>query len=497
MPQVRFTPDPTQEKPKVRFTPTDENGNPIPTPPASDFTLTPKSSGTISEAPSTATYLYREAKARGKSLLDSVKELGGGIVSGAANTGLSASHLVNRATGGRLGVSQDTTLADIGMEPKTELGKAGMGMEQFAEFFVPEGAIGKGGKAVEAATAGIRGNRLLDLVRGGINLGAKSGMEALSAGSIAGLHGEDPTAPAIAGAIGPAVSEVAGHYAPKIYRAALKPSTTYSPAQVDELIDTGLKEGIPVSRRGRQKLTDIVEAMNARVRGMLDPNVLINPSDIAARTQPLESTYGKFHQVNPESDLSSIASSREEFLRQHQIPARPAVPAQPTGLLDQYGNPIMSQGAPAIHARDIPIPSPKVHDIKTGTYRQVSWKKGTPHQLAPATEASQKAMARGAKEELEAKFPGIKDLNAREGRALTLAEAMDRATNRIENRDVIGIGAPIASMAASAAGAPGGLVGLAKLLPPSITSRLAIEMAKKRAISPFMAALTGAMQRRQ
>ncbi len=476
MGQVRFIPDAAPAKSRIRFMPDTASS------PAS--TTVPSDTGTIQQAPGMLTDLYRSGKARLKDLVSGGVDLLKGGGKGVMNTSLG----VSRLTGS---VPPNTTLEDIGMKPSNPTQEAGMMGEQFAEFFLPSGEIGKAGKGLEAATAGIKGNRLLNAVRSGINLAGKSGLEAAAAGSIAKTHGESFESGAIPAALGPAIGEVAGHFAPKIYRAALKPSTTLRPDKIAELIDTGLTEKIPVSGSGRNKLIDLIDELNGRVHGMLDPNVKILPSDIASRADQAVPTYDKFHQANPEADVRAIQKAKAEFLRQHQIPGSPAIPPSPTGILDAYGRPVMSTGTPAIPPRDIPIASPDVQNIKSGTYKHVKFKQGTPVQLPPAAEAGQKAIARGAKEELEAAFPDIREINAREGRAISLKDVIERATNRIENRDVIGIGAPIAATATHAMGGPGALVGGLKLLPPNITSRLAIEMAaaSKRPISPFAAAL--------
>ncbi len=432
--------------------------------------------GSIEAAPSYATQLYREGKAKLGDLATDAKNFFSGIGSGVANTGLGASGLINRATGGRLGVSPSVTLEDIGATPHGKAGQVGMGLEQMSEFFLPEAGIAKAGKL-----AG--GGRLA-------NMALRSAMEAGSAAGISALHGEDPTLPAIAGAAGPVIGNVAESYAPGIYRRALKPSTTYAPEKIEQMVGTGLKEEIPVSGGGRRKLGSLVDSLNAKVRGMLDPAVTINPSDIANRAAPGIDRYGKFAQVNPEADVNTFQNSIDEFLRQHQTPEVPS-----KHILDANGNLVKS---PAVPPQDIPIPSDLAQDIKTGTYRQMNWKKGTPTQLPPAAEAAQKALARGAKEELEVAYPGIREINAREGRALNLDEALGRAVNRIENRDAFGIGAPIMMDAAHAiGGGPGAALGALKLLPPAVTSRLAIEMAKAptRALGPFGAALAAAASR--
>src|SRR5262245_66669973 len=119
MPQVRFTP----EKAAVRFTP-DE-----PTPIEQPSTPAPTPQSTIGDY----------VKAAGLGALDPFAGIGSGVF----NTALGASHLVNRATGGRLGVPSSVTLSDIGIEPQNAIQKLGMVGEQAAAFMDTGGAIGR------------------------------------------------------------------------------------------------------------------------------------------------------------------------------------------------------------------------------------------------------------------------------------------------------------------------------------------------------------------
>jgi hypothetical protein len=77
-------------------------------------------------------------------------------------------------------------------------------------------------------------------------------------------------AAAIAKAGAPIVAkaqEVAGKVAPEMYRSALKPTTV--PAQqanVAKAIDTGIQEGIPVSPKGAEKLGQLVDDLNDKIK---------------------------------------------------------------------------------------------------------------------------------------------------------------------------------------------------------------------------------------
>ena len=94
------------------------------------------------------------------------------------------------------------------------------------------------------------------------------------------------------------------------------------------------------------------------------------------------------------------------------------------------------------------IPVQQAQEMKQGTYQQLRNSYG---QLSSATVESQKALARGLKEELQQQFPQIQNLNAQEGKLIDLDSALDRAVTRISNHQLMGIGSPLAAAGAGAA----------------------------------------------
>lgn len=122
-------------------------------------------------------------------------------------------------------VPPETTLEDIGFAPQNRTQELAMQGEQIAEFFIPGGAVSKGAKAVEAATAG---KRFADIVR----LGARAGLEAGSAAAVTAAQTggdlDDTTRSAvIAGAIpviGPTVLKAGGKVGEAIETMLVKPT---------------------------------------------------------------------------------------------------------------------------------------------------------------------------------------------------------------------------------------------------------------------------------
>jgi len=254
------------------------------------------------------------------------------------------------------------------------------------------------------------------------------------------------------------------------YESALKPSTTLSPSVREAMAQTGLKEGIPVSKGGLEKIGDLIENYNQKIADTInkDPNRPIDPNAVATRSGDTVNRFS--NQVNATTDLNAIEASRQQFLQEQGATA-----PRPTGLLNAQGQPIMSQGTPAP-----PMGAATAQAMKQGTYRVLRGKFG--EQGSAAVEA-QKDLARGLKEELATQFPEINELNASESKLLTLQPALERAVNRISNHQAIGIGTPIAGAATKAvtgSGAAGAVMATLKAVldNPAIKSKLAIAVSK-------------------
>jgi hypothetical protein len=307
-------------------------------------------------------------------------------------------------------VPSTTTPGELGAEPTTGLQKLGGFGEQAAEFMLPERLIG--GAPTLFAGAG----RLARLA----NLGVRGAVEGAGAGTIAGLQGGDPTLPAAIGAASPFAGALAGRVATKLYRSQLKPSTTLTPQEAQAVVETGLREGILPTPGGGRKLERLTGQLGQDVGSQIEPTATISPTAVVQRagtTRPRLET-----QVNPEAELQTFDEAMNEFLRQHQTPAQPAI----------YGR------RPAIPAQDIPIPAPRAQALKTGTYQRTYERTGE-QGLTAASKMGQTALARGLKEELEAQFPQIGPLNERLGELYRLREQLTPAMNRIANRDIIPI----------------------------------------------------------
>ncbi len=96
---------------------------------------------------------------------DVLQGLGAGVLSTIFHGG----DLLRRATGQPRIIDTPDVRSAI-TPPESLAGKLGYGGEKMAEFFIPAGAVGRAGQAVEAATAGMRG-------AGALNLAARAALE--------------------------------------------------------------------------------------------------------------------------------------------------------------------------------------------------------------------------------------------------------------------------------------------------------------------------------
>lgn len=240
--------------------------------------------------------------------------------------------------------------------------------------------------------------------------------------------------------------------AERMYQSALKPSTAKFAPDPASVVRTGLENSIPVSEGGADKLDNLLDDTNQRITDTIAsaPAKTISKGLVLQRLNPL---VGRFsNQVNPASDLSAIADAGKEFAD------------------TQPGD----------------IPATDAQALKQGTYAQL---KGRAYgELKGATVESQKALARGLKEELANAFPELNELNAKDSALIDLNGALEKAVQRGGNHDLIGLGTSVAGAAGGAIrGGPGMAVAAAlkyAIDNPVVKSKLAIAL-NKAAMSKY------------
>ncbi len=211
------------------------------------------------------------------------------------------------------------------------------------------------------------------------------------------------------------VNDMARGTAERLYESALKPGPRSNPLdKVRRMVGTGLDEGIRVSEGGVKKLHSLQDEINAKVGSTITNNAA--PINKFAVTRRLNEPARQFsQQVNPEADLAALSDTGNEFLRN-----------QPTDI-----SPVDAQA------------------LKQGTYKQL--KNRSYGELKNASVEGQKALARGLKEEIEARFPNVKGLNARNSNLFNLQKELETAVNRSANHNIMGLTGPIVGAGVEAA----------------------------------------------
>jgi hypothetical protein len=322
-----------------------------------------------------------------------------------------------------------------------------------------------------------------------------------AASSVASAVGANPDQAELAGDVGGIAGGVVGGLAPaalgkavgrtallgktpeEAYQSALKPSTTIPPGRVQNMVQAGLENEIPVSKAGAEKLSSLIEDLNDKVTAEIQarPGRTIDPNAVATRADQIKPRAA--NQVNASQDLTAIEDSKQQFLaEQGAKPATPGTPPRPTGLLDAQGNPIMNPGTPGSPAQPAqPMSAVDAQAMKRGTYENLGDK--SYGELKSASIEAQKALARGLKEELENAFPELHELNQGLSKAYDLQPALNRAVQRQANHQIGGIGTPITAGAVKAVTGSNFLAGAAAAMKavvddPVVKSRLAIALNK-------------------
>lgn len=166
---------------------------------------------------------------------------------------------------------------------------------------------------------------------------------------------------------------------------------------------TLLDEGISVTPAGLDKLQTVFARTNQEISdAVANAPGRISKNVVAARALPTARKIAQ--QVNPTQDLQAVGDTVHEFLN-HPILTGPTVSV------------------------------PEAQAMKVGTYQQIGKKYG---EVASASIETQKALARGLKEEIAAEVPGLAGLNSKDAELMAALDAVGRRVALSGNKDPVG-----------------------------------------------------------
>jgi hypothetical protein len=199
------------------------------------------------------------------------------------------------------------------------------------------------------------------------------------------------TSGSVAGAPSSALLDPAAKW---LLKTAVKPSAANNtPKEIDAALGTMLRENIYPSPSGMEKAGRMVSKLNTSVDDAVAASpATANVADIASR---LESPMKKFGmQVNPQPDTAVVEDVWTKFLTNPHIAGK----------------------------TDIPVKL--AHDLKKGTYSAIGGK--AYGEVGSASTEAQKALARGAREEVAAAVPSIVETLKREAALMNVMDVAGR-----------------------------------------------------------------------
>ncbi len=203
--------------------------------------------------------------------------------------------------------------------------------------------------------------------------------------------------------------------APALMQSALKPAyktveKAVKNVEMPKVVKTLLDEGINVTSGGIGKINGLLSATNKELQDIIaNSTAKVYPESVIKAADPVLARAGT--QVAPMGDRAAASGIIDEFATVHG-------------------------GAPTMPMR--PIPVQQAQALKQGTYKAIGARAyGETKGAALETE---KALARGLKEGIEAAHPEVKGLNAREGALIEAKDAIAKRVALAANRDPGGIG---------------------------------------------------------
>lgn len=203
-----------------------------------------------------------------------------------------------------------------------------------------------------------------------------------------------------------------------LMKTAVKPSVTLPGKKVSQAMGTMLDEGIYPTMSGMQKATKIAGSLDDMVDDIITKSpAQVNVARVGSRLrEPFEAAKT---QVNPKADMAAVRSTWDEFVNSPLVKGKTEIPVK------------------------------TAHEIKKGTYASLG--KKSFNEVGTASTEAQKALARGAREEVAAAVPEVKPLLSRQADLMNVKEvALPRALIE-SNKNPLGLTALRLDHPASAA----------------------------------------------
>ncbi len=214
----------------------------------------------------------------------------------------------------------------------------------------------------------------------------------------------------------------------KLLESALKFRPSIKPAQRANMTKTALKEGIMPTVKGLRKITDKLDSLDTSL------NKIIDDATTKGTTIPKGAVFSEFKKlrrdlggakVNAASDLKVIDN-----------------------MAKQFDENLKRLGKDKLTPREL-------QDLKTDAYKRINFDISQGSAGFAKNEAA-RAIARQAKESLEAIDPNVQPLNRKMGDLLELNKELERVVTRLDNRNLISLDTGVKIGAGAATGTTAG-----------------------------------------
>jgi hypothetical protein len=170
-------------------------------------------------------------------------------------------------------------------------------------------------------------------------------------------------------------------------------------------IDTLLNRGWNATEGGVRKIKDAISVLDDKVKAAIaNSSETVNKGEVGLR---LSDIWDKFkNQVNPQADLEAIKKAWMNFRNHPALAGKQEIPVQ------------------------------LAQDLKQGTYRQIGKKYG---ELSSADIEAQKALARGLRETIGDKVPGVTGMLEEEAALIKTLNVTERRSLMELNKNPMGL----------------------------------------------------------
>lgn len=215
-----------------------------------------------------------------------------------------------------------------------------------------------------------------------------------------------------------------------MYEDVAKFSTTLTEKQRAAMVETAMLNKITPTSKGVKKIQDLVDGFNTKI------DDLISAAEESGKTVPKSAIFRHIKALKKERGGVRLGASDDiEAIDK---------------IVDNFDAHLSGLGKDKLTPKEL-------QNIKVNAYKDINWdaKRMTG---APIKEDTFKAVAKGAKESIEELAPNVKETNAKLGELLELQPHLQRAANRIENRNMIPLDAPLQVAAGTGVGGTLGAV---------------------------------------